>query len=74
MRALQEDPELRRLLLSLPQPKYIFTNGDIKHARTVLSIVGIADIFQVQILRFLCTPSIDDTAAAAQDGLSIVRF
>jgi pyrimidine 5'-nucleotidase len=43
---VQEDPELRRLLLSLPQPKYIFTNGDIKHARTVLSIVGIADIFQ----------------------------
>ena len=44
---IHKDPELRRILLSMPYPKLIFTNADIKHARRVLGILGIQDLFEV---------------------------
>jgi len=42
---LKPDPELRRLLLSLPQRKYIFTNADDKHAEACLRVLGVHDLF-----------------------------
>ena len=57
---LQPEPELRPLLLSLPQTRWVFTNADANHARRVLSVLelegcfhGIIDIRQ---LEFRCKP------------------
>ncbi|GAQ92212.1 hypothetical protein KFL_009470045 [Klebsormidium nitens] len=44
--ALTPDPALRRLLQSLPQTKWVFTNADTKHAARVLDILGLADCFR----------------------------
>lgn len=43
---LQPNPELRSLLLALPQRKVIFTNSDQNHARRVLSCLGVSDCFE----------------------------
>ena len=42
---LKPDAELRRLLSSLPQKKYIFTNASRGHAKNVLSRMDLADLF-----------------------------
>lgn len=57
------DPELRALLNSLDQPKWIFTNADSNHAIRVLEILGVQDCFEgiidVRALDFLCKPEIE---------------
>jgi putative hydrolase of the HAD superfamily len=59
-RYLTPDPELRALLLSLPQPKWIFTNADEGHARRVLAVSNLSDCFDgiidVRASRFACKP------------------
>lgn len=44
--ALKPDPVLRNLLLSMPQRKIIFTNGDKAHVAQVLSRLGLEDCFE----------------------------
>jgi putative hydrolase of the HAD superfamily len=60
---LQPEEKLKKLLKSLPQKKYIFTNADINHASRVLGILGIADymedIIDVKALDFNCKPEIE---------------
>ena len=46
-RVLSHDNELQRILESLPQPKWIFTNGDIRHAERCLACLGIRHCFEV---------------------------
>ncbi len=57
---MQPRPELRTLLLSLPQPRWIFTNADENHAHRVLTILGITDCFtgiiDVRSVGFACKP------------------
>jgi putative hydrolase of the HAD superfamily len=57
---ISPDLELRELLLSLPQEKWIFTNADANHAQRVVSTRGIEDCFvgivDVRALGFLCKP------------------
>src|SRR3990170_1715211 len=57
---LQPAPELRTLLLSLPQRKWIFTNADSQHAARVLTLLGISDCFNgfvdVRAMDFHCKP------------------
>ncbi|KAF8008225.1 hypothetical protein BT93_K2026 [Corymbia citriodora subsp. variegata] len=43
---LKPDPVLRNLLLSMPQHKIIFTNGDKAHVTQVLSRLGLEDCFE----------------------------
>lgn len=43
---LQPDPLLRKNLLSIPSPKWIFTNSDRDHARRVLNKLEISDCFE----------------------------
>eukprot|EP00252_Welwitschia_mirabilis_P019756 TRINITY_DN4667_c0_g1_i1.p1 TRINITY_DN4667_c0_g1~~TRINITY_DN4667_c0_g1_i1.p1 ORF type:complete len:220 (+),score=8.83 TRINITY_DN4667_c0_g1_i1:134-793(+) len=43
---LRPDPILRNLLLSIPQRKIIFTNGDKVHAAKVLKRLGLEDCFE----------------------------
>jgi putative hydrolase of the HAD superfamily len=53
-------PGLRGMLLSLPQPCWIFTNASAGHACRVLDVLGVRDCFQGVIdifaLRFACKP------------------
>ena len=57
---IQTDPELGKLLATLPQRKLIFTNADVNHARRVLSVLQIGDIFEqiidIRALDFMCKP------------------
>jgi len=53
-------PELRDLILSLPQKRWIFTNADIDHASRVLAALGLEGCFEgvidVRAIQFLCKP------------------
>ncbi len=42
---LKPDPELKRILESLPQELWVFTNSDRPHAQAVLDILGIREQF-----------------------------
>jgi pyrimidine 5'-nucleotidase len=57
---IQPDPDLRMLLLSLPQRRWIFTNSDANHANRVLNILGITDCFEgiidIRAIEFACKP------------------
>jgi putative hydrolase of the HAD superfamily len=57
---LNPDPALRKLIQSLPQKKWIFTNADAAHAKRVLSLLGVEDCFDgiidVRANNFLCKP------------------
>ncbi len=57
---LRSDPVLRSVLLSLPQPKWIFTNADVPHANRVLAELGLGDCFQgiidIRATGFACKP------------------
>jgi putative hydrolase of the HAD superfamily len=43
---LQPDDKLRRILLDIPQPKWILTNSDTPHATRVLNALGLFDLFE----------------------------
>jgi putative hydrolase of the HAD superfamily len=57
---LQPQPELRSLLLSLPQKRWIFTNADDAHARRVVAALGLDGCFDgvidVRAVQFACKP------------------
>jgi putative hydrolase of the HAD superfamily len=57
---IHPDPELRTLLLDLPQRRWIFTNADANHANRVLNILGISDCFEgiidIRAIDFACKP------------------
>ncbi len=57
---LQPAPELRPLLLSLPQTRWIFTNADSNHARRVLAALELEGCFHgiidIRALEFQCKP------------------
>jgi pyrimidine 5'-nucleotidase len=59
-RYIGPDAALRALLISLSQPKWIFTNADAAHARRVLTILGVADQFtgivDVTAIQYACKP------------------
>jgi putative hydrolase of the HAD superfamily len=45
-RVLGPNPALRRVILSYPQRRLIFTNSDANYAQRVLDVVGIGDCFE----------------------------
>lgn len=57
---LEPDPEVRAVLESLPQRKWIFTNADSDHARRVLHALQLDHVFQgiidVRAVDFACKP------------------
>jgi putative hydrolase of the HAD superfamily len=69
---LEPDADLRAMLLSLPQAKWIFTNADANHARRVIGTLGIQDCFDgiidIRALDWICKPD----PKAYQIALSIV--
>ena len=60
---LKPDPQLRSLLLSLPQKRYIFTNSDVNHARRVMNVLGVSDCFEgiidIHSIEFYSKPNIE---------------
>lgn len=60
---LQPDPELRDLLLSLTQRKWIFTNADADHTHRVVIILGLVNCFEgiidVRAIDFHCKPEVE---------------
>lgn len=59
---LQPAPDLRKMLLSLPQKRWIFTNADRCHAQRVLAALQVSDCFEgiidVRAISFACKPEI----------------
>jgi putative hydrolase of the HAD superfamily len=59
-RYLKPATQLRSLLTSLPQRRWIFTNADADHARRVLSTLELEDCFEgiidVRAIQFACKP------------------
>jgi len=57
---LEPDPEIRDLLLGLPQSKWIFTNADAGHSRRVLEVLQLADLFDgiadIHARKYFCKP------------------
>lgn len=57
---LQPDPRVRALLEGLPQTKWIFTNADAYHARRVLRVLALDQLFEgiidVRAIDFACKP------------------
>jgi putative hydrolase of the HAD superfamily len=60
---IQPNPELKTLLLSLPQQRWVFTNADADHANRVMSALGVQDCFHgiidIRALGFICKPELD---------------
>jgi len=63
LNSLQEDSNLRKILLLLPGKKYIFTNGTKKHAENVLKKLNLENIFQsifgIKEANYLPKPNIE---------------
>jgi putative hydrolase of the HAD superfamily len=60
---LEPQPELRKMLLSLPQRRLIFTNSDQAHAGRVLRALDLEGVFEylidVRAIGFYCKPEMD---------------
>ncbi len=58
---LRPDPRLREMLERIAQEKVILTNADARHARRVLDILGVSDlftrIFDVVYFDYQCKPA-----------------
>jgi pyrimidine 5'-nucleotidase len=61
-RYIQPNPELRSIMLDLPQERWIFTNADADHAVRVIRTLGMDGCFQgiidVRALNFYCKPEV----------------
>ncbi len=59
---IHPDPNLRTLILSLPQRRWIFTNSDHNHANRVLKIIGLDGCFEgiidIRAIDFACKPDV----------------
>ncbi len=59
---IHPDPVLKKMVKSLPQNKWIFTNADDTHARRVLAELDLADCFcgiiDLRAIQFACKPEI----------------
>jgi putative hydrolase of the HAD superfamily len=60
---LDPEPELRGMIESLPQKKWIFTNSDAVHTHRVLDALGLSGIFDgiitIESTDFICKPHPD---------------
>jgi putative hydrolase of the HAD superfamily len=67
---IHPDPELRSVLASLPQTRFIFTNSDEHHARRVLRALQLEDLFEaiidVHLIAPFCKPQPEAFLAAMQ--------
>ncbi|XP_047977883.1 uncharacterized protein LOC125219848 isoform X1 [Salvia hispanica] len=69
---LKPDPVLRSLLLSVPIPKIIFTNGDHIHAVKVLRRLGLEDCFESIICFETLNPVHKSVASDDEDDIAFL--
>lgn len=57
---ISPDPQLKSLLASIPQPKWVLTNANASHAQNVLNILEVRELFSgiidIHALDFHCKP------------------
>jgi putative hydrolase of the HAD superfamily len=70
---LAQDPILSKILADLPQPKYVFTNSDRKHAQRVLDLLDVAGHFDRIIDIYAQAPFCKPQAEAFRIALDAVR-
>jgi len=67
---LTPNPTQREIIASLPSRKLIFTNADINHARRVLTVLNLADLFEsivdVNAVAPYCKPMPESFAIAQE--------
>ncbi|MEI7844160.1 MAG: HAD-IA family hydrolase, partial [Chloroflexota bacterium] len=67
---LRPNPQLKDVLVSLPERKFIFTNADVNHARRVLKYLNIEECFEgiidVVALNPYCKPMLASFKIAMQ--------
>jgi pyrimidine 5'-nucleotidase len=67
---LKPDPVLQKLVQSLPQKKWIFTNADAAHANRVLDLLGLEGCFNgiidVRANNFFCKPQLEAYRSALE--------
>ncbi len=67
---ISPNPTLRRMLLSLPQRRFIFTNADASHAARVTRQIGVEDCFEgvidIRALNWACKPETEAYTRALQ--------
>jgi putative hydrolase of the HAD superfamily len=70
---IHPDPFLRKLLLSLPQKRWVFTNSDNNHAARVLNTLDLSGCFDgiidIRAIDFACKPD----KIAYQRALSVAK-
>ena len=69
---ISPEPKLNQILDNLPQPKFIFTNSDYRHARRVLSLLDISDYFDQVIDIYALAPYCKPQTEAFQIALETV--
>jgi len=70
---LQPDPNLRKMLLSIPKQRWIFTNSDRPHAERVLSRLGIADCFEDIVDVYAMEPHCKPSGFSASNSFNAPR-
>jgi len=66
------DPELRQVLLSMPNKLVIFTNADTSHAHRVLKIIGIDDLISQIIDIIAVSPYCKPQMGAFEKAMALV--
>jgi len=69
---LDAQPKLAHILDNLPQPKFIFTNSDGRHAKQVLELLDVADRFSQIIDIYALAPYCKPQTEAFQIALETV--
>ncbi|MFC1996615.1 pyrimidine 5'-nucleotidase [Chloroflexota bacterium] len=68
---LQPEPILRKILLSIPCRRWIFTNSDRPHAERVISMMGIKDCFEGMVDVYALDPYCKPKPEAYQLALQL---
>ncbi|MBN2189924.1 MAG: pyrimidine 5'-nucleotidase [Candidatus Aureabacteria bacterium] len=68
---LKPAEKLKRILLSIPNPKYIFTNGLESYASRILKALNVSKCFRkiygIEFMNFNCKPSAEAFLKVAED-------
>lgn len=70
---LEEDPAVREMILRIPLPRYVLTNGDRFHAVRVLRKLNLLDCFDAIIDSIDTYPNVKPHASAYEFALKIAR-
>ncbi len=70
---LHPEPQLRQILLSIPYPRWIFTNSDLDHVQRVLSKMEIQDCFDGIVDVWALDPYCKPQREAYQRALELAR-